>query len=103
MIHPALLYQDSSLFYEGHTPCTCFLILEGEVTLLKKKKKIVKVGPNSLIGLKELVQHSPSPLTANIKASSKVSVISRTSVLEFLSRKIDSSMGHLLKKMLQVD
>lgn len=73
----------SPLFYEGQVPIVAYLLIDGSIVLLKKKKikNILKAG--SLIGLNELLSNSPSKLTAQVSADSVLCFLDKSTMLEF--------------------
>lgn len=70
------------LFYEGHIPHACYLLLSGEVQLLKKNKLEMKVKPGHIVGFSDFDQQNCSKYSAVITAGSRVFIIDRSTFLE---------------------
>lgn len=87
----------SDLYYEGHTPVVAYLIVEGKVQLTKNKKIKGTVEAGNLIGLVELLNHTPSPLGARILPNSKVCFIDKSTLLEILDGHLDDNLEELFK------
>jgi len=84
---PAIKYKNpSTLFYEGHTPLACYLLIKGNITLLKKRKEPIKLSIGSLIGLNELMHNNSMRASGIICPDSRISIIEKTGVLEILAQ-----------------
>lgn len=81
----------SNLFYEDQTPVVAYLLLSGNVHLLKSKKIKSTIGPGSLIGVKELMSNSPVDHTAMIMPETEVCFLSRSDIFEIIDNKCDLS------------
>jgi CRP-like cAMP-binding protein len=73
---------DTPLFYEGHVPVVAYIVLSGKVHVTKKKKVVKTLCAGSLIGIKLLLNHTPSIYTAVAEAKSKVLFLDRSTLLE---------------------
>lgn len=51
---------ESDLFYEGQTPCVAYLLLEGQINLLKGRSVRSRLDSGYLIGVPELMKHEPA-------------------------------------------
>jgi CRP-like cAMP-binding protein len=75
---------NSTLYYENQIPIAAYLLVEGCIHLLKNKKikKILK--PGSLIGLNELIENSPSKISAQVQADSTLYFLDKSTLIETL-------------------
>ena len=75
----------STLFYEGQVPIVAYLVIDGSVALLKKKKikNIIKAG--SLIGVNELMTNSPSKMSAEVAADTTLCFLDKSTMLEIMN------------------
>ncbi len=85
----------SELFYEGQTPVVAFLLLEGHIQLIKKKKIRKVLSPGDLIGLRELINHSPFPLSAQILPNTQVCFLDKSTIQDIL-KDTDSQLSKAL-------
>ncbi len=85
---PYTYNHHSQLFYEGQTPIVAYLVLEGELHLTKNKRIRSKVYPGQILGLHELVDHTPHPFAAEALPKTRVVFLDISTVKEILS-------GHL--------
>lgn len=83
--HQKKFSTQSPLFYEGQIPVVAYLVIDGCVQLLKNKKvkKILK--PGSLIGLNELMTHSPAKLSAHAMPDSTLCFLDKSTIKEITS------------------
>lgn len=79
---PQTYRTESELIYENHIPHAGFLLLDGEIKCLKKKKVFRSINECSLFGVKELMNNSPIKFTVKICPNSKVCILDRSSVKE---------------------
>ncbi len=75
----------ADLFYEGQTPVVAYLLLSGNIHLLKGKKIHNTISGGTLIGAKELMNHTPAELSAQIMPKSKVCFLSKSDIREILA------------------
>ncbi len=74
----------SPLFYEGQTPVVAFLILDGSVTLTKNRRIKSTLRSGSLIGVKELMNNSPSSVTAEALPNTLLCFLDRSTIQEII-------------------
>jgi CRP-like cAMP-binding protein len=88
---------NSHLFYEGQIPIVAYLLVEGCIKLMKNKKikKILK--PGSLVGLKELMNNSPSKLSAQVQADSTLCFLDKSTIQEMIQHE-----GNAISDLLRV-
>lgn len=79
---PRSFKASSILFYEGQVPYACYLLLKGEIILLKKNKKIAEVGPGHIVGHSDFQTSTPAVYTARIRAGSEVYIIDKSTFME---------------------
>lgn len=91
---------DSDLYYEGQTPVVAYLLIKGEVNLVKKRRKSIPVKPGSIFGLRELILHEKSVYGAQIKANSEVFFIDRSLIKEIIDLGIDNDLKHIFDDLL---
>lgn len=89
----------SDLFYEGQTPVVAFLLIKGHVQLVKKKKVRKVLNPGDLIGLRELIDHSPFPLSAQILPNTEVCFLDKSTILDILNAN-DDDLSSTIKEIL---
>lgn len=90
----------TDLFYEGQTPVVAFLLLEGHVQLVKNKKIRKVLNSGDLIGLKELIQHSPFPLSAQVLPNTDMVFLDKSTILEILDLVHDSELSEVFKEII---
>ncbi len=84
-VAPIKVFQTNSpLFYEGQTPIVAYLIVDGSVNLIKNKKIKTTLRNGSLIGVKELMSHSPSSVSAEAMAHTKVCFLDKSTIKEII-------------------
>ena len=91
---------DSDLYYEGQIPVVAYLLLKGEVTLIKKRRKSIPIRHGSLFGLKELMRLEKSVYGAQIKAGSEVCFLNRSSINEIINLEIDEDLKAIFEDLL---
>ena len=82
-----IFYFETNLFYEEHVPNVAFLLLEGVITLGKKKRVLKYIEGKSFIGLKNLYQKKPVKFFASIKPNSTVLIIDRSTLFKIVNKK----------------
>lgn len=78
---------EAPLFYEGQIPIVAFLLVEGCIQLLKKKKTKKNLKAGSLIGYKEMMSNSPAELSATVQPDSTVCFLDKSTIKEILLEK----------------
>lgn len=97
-ISPSRKYtHNSPLFYEGQIPIVAYLVIDGSVILSKKKKTKNIIHSGHLIGLNELMNHSPSKLNAEVSAESTLCFLDKSTMQELLKMENSDLPGMLLK------
>lgn len=81
---PRLYQTESDLIYEGQIPHVGFLLIEGEIHFMKRKKIIQKILPGTLFGVMELMSNTPIKYTVKILPNSKVCILDRSTVREII-------------------
>ena len=89
----------SPLFYEGQIPIVAYLLLDGHILLLRKKKIKIILNPGSLIGLNELMSNSPSTHSAEVQAESTICFLDKSTIMEVINKN-DSSLAILFEEEL---
>ncbi len=90
---------DSDLYYEGQTPVVAYLLIKGEVTLIKKRRKSIPIRPGSLFGLRELILLEKSTYGARIKSGSEVCFLDRSSIKEIVDLEIDEDLKFIFENL----
>lgn len=91
---------ESELFYENHTPVVAYLIIEGKGKLFKKRRKDIPLKSGDLIGLIELVNHSPSPYGAQVKSDTTLLFLDRSTLNEIIEEDIDEDLKKIFQDLL---
>jgi len=92
----------ANLYYEDQVPIVAYLLEEGTITLVKKRRKNVVIEPKRIIGLYELIENTPSLYGAEINSGSYVYFIYRSTVLELLEDQTDSALKDFLQDIVRV-
>ena len=80
---------ETNLFYEEHVPNVAYLLLDGVITLGKKKRVLKHIEGKFLIGLKNLYQKTPVKFFASIKPNSAVLIIDRSTLFKIVNKKAE--------------
>jgi CRP-like cAMP-binding protein len=91
---------DSDLYYEGQIPIVAYLLVKGEVSLNKKRRKDVPIRPGSLFGLKELMLNDKSTYGAQIKAKSEVCFLDKSLIKEIIDFENDEDLKTIFENLL---
>ena len=91
---------ESELYYEGQTPVVAYLLLSGDASLFKKRRKSIPLKPGCLFGLKELILHQQSVYGAKIGAGSEVCFLDRSTVKEIIDLEIDQDLKQTFELLL---
>lgn len=89
---------DSHLYYEGQTPIVAYLLIAGEASLVKKRRKTIPIRRGSIFGLKELIQNEKSIYGAVIKSHSEVCFLDRSLINEIENLDKDHELKEILFK-----
>jgi CRP-like cAMP-binding protein len=68
------------LFYQGHVPMVAYLVIDGSVNLLKNKKIKQTVKAGGVIGVKELLERTPSSVTAETSPNTTICYLDHSTV-----------------------
>lgn len=82
----ALLERDFNLVYKNQVPNVAVLVEDGAITFGNGAEWSHKVTRPALVGLQEVLSLSQSPVDVTLKAGSKISLLSRISLLKTLNR-----------------
>ncbi|RPJ73835.1 MAG: cyclic nucleotide-binding domain-containing protein [Alphaproteobacteria bacterium] len=83
---PARKFSSGSpLFYEGQVPIVAYLVLSGSVVISKNKKIKTIVKEGNIIGLNELMSHSPSKFSAQVSPESTLCFLDKSTMLEIIN------------------
>lgn len=81
---PRAFPNDCELIYEGQVPNMAFLVSEGEV-YLKKRKQIAEIlNEGSLVGLVELLNHTPFKYTLQVPPHAKLCLLDKFTLKQVL-------------------
>jgi CRP-like cAMP-binding protein len=94
------LSSDTPLFYQGHIPMVAYLVLDGAVNLTKNKKIKSLVHTGDIIGVKELIKHTPSTVSAEAIANTTVCYLDRSTVQEIIKNG-DSELSQFFHGLLE--
>lgn len=83
-IDPSYYQPETPLFYEGQIPQAAFILLGGEFSLKKNSKPVRSYEIGSLVGIKELIHFIPSKFRLTSSKRSKVIIISKSFLNEYL-------------------
>jgi len=101
-IAPVKMFQaNSPLFYEGQTPIVAYLIVDGVVNLTKNKKIKTTLRSGSLLGVKELMSNSPSSMSAEALAHTKVCFLDKSTIKEIIHTHTDE-LGEFFKRICEL-
>ncbi len=81
---PRIFQTASDIVYPGQIPIVGYLILEGEILLIKNKKIIERVTAGNVFGVVELMNNKPIKYTARIAPNSKVYILDRSTIKEII-------------------
>lgn len=90
----------TDLFYEGQTPVVAFLLLNGHVQLVKNKKVRKVLNTGDLIGLRELIHHTPFPLSVQVLPNTDMVFLDKSTILEILDVIHDLELSDVFKEII---
>jgi CRP-like cAMP-binding protein len=79
-----IITSPTNLFYQGQVPIVAYLIIDGIVNLNKNKKLKSVVTAGGIIGIKELIRHTPSSVTAEAQANTTICYLDRSTVHDII-------------------
>ena len=100
MCRVQLFATPTPLFYQGHVPMVAYLVIDGSVNLLKNKKIKSTVQAGGVIGVKELLEKTPSTVTAETAPNSSVCYLDKSTVQD-LMKKDNSELSSFLQNLLE--
>lgn len=80
--------QEVDFVYERQIPTAGILLLEGEMTLLKRKKPKLTISPGTMIGLFELFHNLPAKHGLKISKNSRLLIIQKSELMETLKNQM---------------
>jgi len=83
--HTKKYSTESPLFYEGQIPVVAYLIVDGAIQLLKKKKIKYTIKAGNIIGIDELLKNIPSKLSAKALAETTLCFLDKSTLKEILN------------------
>ena len=75
---------ETQLFYEGQIPIVAYLVVKGCIDLLKNKKIKITLCEGSIVGVNELLNHTPSKLSARVQADSILYFLDKSTLNEII-------------------
>lgn len=90
----------AELYYEDHIPLVGYLFLEGKGKLFKKRRKDIPLKPGDLIGLIELMEHTPSSYGASVEENTTVVFLDKSTILEVIEEEIDEDLKTIFESFL---
>ena len=78
---------NAPLHYQGQVPIVAYLIISGNILLLKKDKICHKLTKGSLVGYQELFLNAPSMFTAKVLSDTEICFIDKSTLLEIKNSK----------------
>lgn len=90
----------AELYYEDHIPLVGYLLLEGKGKLFKKRRKDISLKAGDLIGLIELMEHTPSKYGASIDENTTVAFLDKSTILEIIEEEIDEDLKRIFEDFL---
>jgi CRP-like cAMP-binding protein len=82
---PRIFNTETEIIYEGHIPTAGYLLLEGKVHFVKRKRVVQIVGANCIFGISELMNNQPLKYTVRIEPGAQVCILDKSSIKEILS------------------
>lgn len=94
--------KDVKVYFKGNIPHISLVLLEGEF-IVEKRSKSLNLPVNSVVGLSEIIKNQPMDFDVIVKANSKVYVLDRTCIREFLAPLgLDIGDNHSLEKLIDL-
>jgi CRP-like cAMP-binding protein len=90
--------ESTPLHYQGQTPIVAYLILKGNILLLKKREIYHKLSKGCMVGYRELCSNTPSKFTAEVLANTEICYIDKSTLLE-ISHSKNSEFCQLYKEL----
>lgn len=96
---PSVYNTESEIIYEGHVPTAGYLLIEGEIHFLKRKRVVETAKGGSLFGISELMNHTALNYTVRIQPGSKVCILDKSTIKELLNSIEESYLPDFLKDL----
>ena len=78
---------DTYLHYQGQTPIVAYLIVKGNILLLKKSDTYHKLTRGHIVGYRELFLNIPSMFTAKVLSNTEICYIDKSMLLDIKNSK----------------
>lgn len=79
---PITFSFSQDLVYEKQVPNTGFVLLKGQMELIKRKKTLEKVEPGSLFGVHEMFHGEPAATGCKVAPKSEVIILTKSEIIE---------------------
>lgn len=76
---------ETHVIYEGHIPNVGYLLLEGDAYLCKRNRPLQRLQKNSLVGVEELLGHTPFKWGLKVGPGTKLLILDRSTLMEILN------------------
>lgn len=97
---PSKIYKsNSTLFYEGQIPISGYLVVIGSIQISKKKKFKKMLSSGSLVGFTELLNKTPSQISAEVFPNTQICFLDKSTILE-VCKVVDNELSNLLQTFL---
>lgn len=96
---PKVFNTETEIIYEGHVPTAGYLLLEGEIQFLKRKRIVKVVQAGTIFGVSELMNNTVLKYTVKILQNSKVCILDRSTVKELLQNLKTEELPHILRSV----
>lgn len=93
-------FYEFDVVYESQVPPAGFLVLEGEIKLMKKTKVQGSILPGSIIGVYQLIHNHPMKVGMKISSNSELLVLHKSEILDALTNKA-SELFPLIRSILK--
>ncbi len=94
----SLKFENSfDLVYESQVPNTGIVLLEGHITLLKRKKVHSTVEAGTLLGVTNIINNEPSQVGCKVLGNSELIMLNKSEILEALNDK-DPELYAIIKE-----
>ena len=96
---PRVYNAESELIYEGHVPTAGYLLIEGEVHFLKRKRVVQTAKEGALFGVSELMNNYPVKYTVRIQPNSKVCILDKSTIKELIKEYSVKDLPDIFKSL----
>ena len=91
-VEPRLYATMTEIIYEGQIPNVGYLVVDGRIDLIKKKRPQSSLMEGQIFGVGELMRNHPFRYTAIIHPGSKVCILDRSTIKELLEEFKDAEV-----------